>query len=270
MTVGDNYVFQTGRSAAARLELLERIYGPSTRMLLGEAELKPGMRVADVGCGSGEVTRQLARIVGETGHVTAIDVSDDQLRIARESCERLGLHNIRFVFADARHTGLDSGSLDAVYSRLLLSHVRQAEEVVQEFHRLLADDGAILIEDQIAADVFTDPPTEIYARVAELAVQVGAIQAVDYCIGRQLPHLLRNNGFTVELSRKVQVGVFEGEAKRWCEASVREAAAAIQKAGAIDAAVLAAMLKELERVALDETTMVYQPPLVQVRGRKRP
>lgn len=65
------YVLATGSAAANRLRILHSIYGPGARQLLLNAGIKPGMRVADLGCGVGMVTQLLAELVGRTGEVSA-------------------------------------------------------------------------------------------------------------------------------------------------------------------------------------------------------
>ena len=100
--VGDDYVLTTGDNGADRLRLLDKVYGASTRRMLLEAGLRPGMRVLDVACGVGTVTCWIAEQVGERGAVVAADISPDQLAVAREtwaSCE--GLQPVEFIEASA-------------------------------------------------------------------------------------------------------------------------------------------------------------------------
>src|SRR6516162_7601298 len=108
-----SYVLATGQAAAYRLRLLHGLYGEGTRRVLLEAGLRPGMRVADFGCGVGMVTSLLADLVGPTGSVVGIDSSGAQLAQARERLNTDGAH-IRFVEASATDTGLPSGSFDLV------------------------------------------------------------------------------------------------------------------------------------------------------------
>jgi SAM-dependent methyltransferase len=77
-------VLATGESAAYRLRLLHRLYEEGTRHVLLEAGLRPGMCVADVGCGVGMVTALLAELVGPKGQVVGIDASGAQLAVANE------------------------------------------------------------------------------------------------------------------------------------------------------------------------------------------
>src|SRR5262245_13197863 len=47
------YALATGAAAGHRLRMLHELYGPGTRRVLLDAGLRPGMRVADLGCGVG-------------------------------------------------------------------------------------------------------------------------------------------------------------------------------------------------------------------------
>jgi SAM-dependent methyltransferase len=108
------YVLATGEAADYRLRLLHDLYGPGTRRLLADAGLRPGMRVADLGCGVGMVTALLAELVDPRGHVVGIDASAAQLARARERLNAGGSIT-SFVEASATDTGLPPGSFDLVY-----------------------------------------------------------------------------------------------------------------------------------------------------------
>ena len=58
------YLLDVGDDEAARLALLNRIYGPYTESFLNQAGLAPEMNVLDVGCGTGSLTTTLARVTG--------------------------------------------------------------------------------------------------------------------------------------------------------------------------------------------------------------
>jgi ubiquinone/menaquinone biosynthesis C-methylase UbiE len=109
-----DYVLATGDAAAHRLNLLHQTYGPAGRELLLRAGIRPGMRVADLGCGVGMVTQLLAELVGPTGEVIGVDSSSAQVDHARSSL--CGLTHVRFVEASATETKLERESFDLVYS----------------------------------------------------------------------------------------------------------------------------------------------------------
>src|SRR5947208_1242084 len=90
----DRYVLATGAGGAYRLRLVDEVHGADTRAFLLRAGLRPGMRVADVGCGTGTVACWMAEQVGPDGSVVGIDVSEGQIQQARVNAAAVGLHNV--------------------------------------------------------------------------------------------------------------------------------------------------------------------------------
>lgn len=264
--VGDNYVFATGDQAAPRLAILEKVYGPSTRMHLNDAGIGPGMSVVEVGCGVGYTSCQLARGVLPDGHVRAIDVSGDQLRLARENATRAGIENVEFVEASALSTGLASESADVVYARLLLSHLRQPGEGLREFFRILRPGGTLLVEDLIASQAYSSPESPAFVLSRDMAMQFCAKNGVDYAIGLRLAELAREAGFHVDAIRTVQPAYSVGDEKRWWEYSVREAGPMFVKTGLTDAEGLEALMRQLTELSLDPDVLIAQPVMTQIRA----
>jgi ubiquinone/menaquinone biosynthesis C-methylase UbiE len=70
----ERYVIRGGRSGYQRLQMLARVQNPNTLEVLRQAGLCPGMHCLDVGCGSGDVTFELARLAGPDGSATGLDM----------------------------------------------------------------------------------------------------------------------------------------------------------------------------------------------------
>ena len=77
------YAIAGGKEGKQRLDLLSDAMRPSTLELLDSAGLKAGDQCLDAGCGGGHVARDMARIVGPTGHVIGIDFDPHVLEFAR-------------------------------------------------------------------------------------------------------------------------------------------------------------------------------------------
>lgn len=98
--------------------------------------IKPGARVADIGAGWGYFTARLAKAVGPSGRVVAIDAEPKALAKLRERVQRDGLTNVDVIEGTQRDTQLAAGSLDAAlivnaYHEMtdygaMLSQIRQA------------------------------------------------------------------------------------------------------------------------------------------------
>src|SRR5580698_3585230 len=137
-TASDVYALDTGDAGAARLRLLDRVYGTSTRRLLREAGLGKGSRVLDLACGIGAVSCWLAGEAGATGQVVAGDVNPDQLVVAKWHCAKCDHPApIQYIETSAYATGLPAESFDIVHVRLLLCHLTDPEKVLDEARRLL-------------------------------------------------------------------------------------------------------------------------------------
>jgi len=87
-----------------------------TEVVFPDLEVPSGGRVADIGCGFGDTSIELARRVGPDGHVTGIDICDDFLAIARHDQESAGIRNLEFLVCDVERA-LPLASYDFVFSR---------------------------------------------------------------------------------------------------------------------------------------------------------
>src|SRR4051812_22453383 len=84
MSVEDPYIIRGGLAGRERLRVLARAMHPTTAALLDRVGVAPGMDCLDVGCGGGDVTRELARRVAPAGHAVGMDRDVAKLAIARE------------------------------------------------------------------------------------------------------------------------------------------------------------------------------------------
>ena len=108
------------------------------------------MRCLDVGCGGGDVSMLLAQRVGDEGHVTGIDLDSIKLDIAAGDAADVGASNVEFRQANVFELGEEIGeiaSFDLVYSRFLLTHLRDPQGALRSMIEMLRPGGVIAIED---------------------------------------------------------------------------------------------------------------------------
>lgn len=265
-TVGDDYVLATGDEGAARLHLLDEVYGASSRAACEAAGLGAGWQVADIGCGVGDLSCWFAERVGPRGSVIAMDVSADQLRHGRERAGRLGHGNISFVEGSVYEPGLPAGELDLVFCRFLLCHLQRPADALAQMAALLRPGGTLVAQDMVMTSMFSDPPSRAYQRFAELAAEVGAVLGVDYDVGRRLFGMFRDLGLG-ELGVSVHQPAFTtGERKRLWEYTFLEAAPGAAAAGIGDEEELAELTAEFAAISADDSALVVQPALFAVSG----
>ncbi len=90
---------------------------PFGRRALARADVAPGHRVLDVGCGGGETTMALGKAVGPSGSALGIDISRALLDHARATAAAAGAVNVSFELVDAQTAQLPAGAFDRLFSR---------------------------------------------------------------------------------------------------------------------------------------------------------
>src|SRR5213078_2579136 len=94
-------------------ETLANCHGP----FLAAAAVRERDRVLDVGCGTGQATRDVAR-VAVNGSALGIDLSSQMIALARRTAAAEGLDNVQFRHADAQIHPFESADFDVVISRM--------------------------------------------------------------------------------------------------------------------------------------------------------
>jgi SAM-dependent methyltransferase len=260
-----DYVLATGDAAAHRLNLLHRTYGPAGRELLLRAGIRPGMRVADLGCGVGMVTQVLAELVGPGGEVIGVDFSTAQIKHARTSLGDLA--NVKFVEASATDTKLERESFDLVYSRFLLIHLKEPHVALREMYDLLKPDGILVCEDGDLTSADSEPDSKL-KEFSNLFAGLGPCWGVDYSLGRRLLHLVIDANFADPEITFNQPVFAKGENKRLLDLSVAEAGPSFIKAGLISENELEDLLVEMRRLADDDSVVAMLPRVTQIWARK--
>lgn len=108
--------------------------------------LKPGDRVADLGCGTGAYTIALAREVGDMGQVFAVDVHRDMLHTLAGTLERQKLLNVEMLWADIeKGIPIDAYSLDAVVMSNILFQLHDIDAALSYVAKILKPEGQLLV-----------------------------------------------------------------------------------------------------------------------------
>jgi SAM-dependent methyltransferase len=122
-------------------EVLREAAGPVTNKLIELAGVKPGSRVLDIACGTGEPALPAARIAGPAGFVLATDLAEEMLEVAREKAEAEGLKNVEFRRVDGETLDVEGSSFDAATCRWGLMFMPEPLKCLRQAHRALKSGG---------------------------------------------------------------------------------------------------------------------------------
>ena len=117
--MAQTYAIRSGQSGRERLRVLSYVLQAGTFDFLDKVGVRPRMGCLDVGCGGGDVTRELARRVGAAGRVVGLDMDAAQLQIVRAETAAQNIHNIDYRVADVTNPPSDLGNFDLIYTRFL-------------------------------------------------------------------------------------------------------------------------------------------------------
>jgi len=154
--------------------------------------LKPGMRVADIGAGTGLFSRLMARAVRPGGRVIAVDIApnfvDNLLRVARER----GIDNLDGVVNDQKSTGLKPASLDLAFICDTYHHFEFPRAMLASVHQSLRPGGDLVVIDFERIPGVSSPWVLGHVRGGREEV-IEEIEAAGFRLVEQRPELLRSN-----------------------------------------------------------------------------
>lgn len=193
MTQTAQYVLGSEVAELERLDLQAQSIAVPTVALLRAAGLGAGMRVLDLGCGLGHVSRLVAEIVGPGGAVLGVDRDARMIEHAERRRAEAGLDHVRHVEGDAR-TFRDAEPFDAVVERLCLFHLPEPVEVVRHHVEALRPGGIFTAIDFDCGALRSEPPTALMTEL--VGWMNAAFRAADAnpVIGTRLQLILRDAG----------------------------------------------------------------------------
>ncbi|MGC9605578.1 MAG: class I SAM-dependent methyltransferase [Minisyncoccia bacterium] len=136
---------------------------------LAKLGLADGMKVVDLGAGSGFYSMEAAKMVGATGRVYAVDVQKELLERLRGVAASHGIRNIEVIWGNAEKIGglrLRDGLADRVIASNILFQIAKPDDFVLEIKRALKPGGKVLLIDWSGASALS-PKTIVPAQKAQ-------------------------------------------------------------------------------------------------------
>jgi ubiquinone/menaquinone biosynthesis C-methylase UbiE len=123
------------------------------------ARVEPGMHVLELGPGPGTFTLEIAGRVGDSGRVTAVDISPAMIARLEAKLEKAGAPNVTARVAEAYELPLPDSSVDRVFMVTVLAEIPGREQALAEIQRVLKPDGLLAVGEFIVDPDFPLPQT---------------------------------------------------------------------------------------------------------------
>jgi ubiquinone/menaquinone biosynthesis C-methylase UbiE len=147
-------------------------YNPDADLNLGcgiptdFASIKKGDHVLDLGSGAGNDCFVARVLVGKSGRVTGLDMTEQMINKARENCTKLNFKNVEFVLGDIEKMPFDNKLFDVVISNCVLNLVPDKSKAFKEIFRVLKPGGHFCVSDVVIKGTLSEKmkkDVEMYA-----------------------------------------------------------------------------------------------------------
>jgi ubiquinone/menaquinone biosynthesis C-methylase UbiE len=156
--------------------------------------LKPGMRVLDVGCGTGAISKGIAERVGPEGHVTGIDNTEKFITSGKETYQYI--NNLELIYADIFQFD-PAEKFDLIVSARVLQWLNNPVDALKRFKELLNPGGQVSILDYNHEQLAWHPaPPESMLRFYGTFLRWRADAGMNNHIAEDLPGYFEEAGFT--------------------------------------------------------------------------
>ncbi len=132
----------------------------------------------DLGSGRGTDVLRMAEIVGESGYVYGIDISDGMLEKARSNAKKFEINNVSFVKSDLEKLEIADKTADLVISNCTLNHANDKQLVWNEIFRVLKKGGRFVVSDIYATKAISEEYKNDAVAIAEC--WAGAVTRIEY------------------------------------------------------------------------------------------
>lgn len=265
------YILQTGERGRERLEILNDLVNHGFLSFVQQSGLKEGMRVLDIGCGMGILACEIAKLVGPTGRVLGIDISQEQIDQSRLLAEREKISNVAFRQMSAYDIGTLKEEFDLIYTRYILMHIKDPQSVVKSALALLAKEGVMICDERGDNNdaFFCEPQNNGYdAWVNGNKFQM-RVQGSDNTFGMKLHRIFQELGYTSSLCTFYSPCLVTKREKKILRLAFEETAEKVIAEKLYTAEELQTIMKQLRAFEVDDRYFAQYCRFVRIAAKKK-
>jgi ubiquinone/menaquinone biosynthesis C-methylase UbiE len=121
-------------------------------LMLANLGVKRGMNICDMGCGNGFYTLQLAKMVGDRGHLYAVDIQPEMLKLLNDRADKQGVTNFSPILGTFTNPRLPSGKIDLILLVDVYHEFSHPEQMLAAMRDSLSPEGLVALVEYRAED----------------------------------------------------------------------------------------------------------------------
>jgi len=202
MAAEGDYVLGTHEQELARLGVQHRVWRAVVLDCWQRAGITVGKRVLDVGAGPGYASMDLAKIVGPTGEVVALERSQNFISALETICRARSLTNVKIHELDLMKGDLPKGDYDFAWCRWVVSFVNDPSLLIEKFRDVMPKGSVAIFHEYGHYETWQFlPRLPMHERFREHVIATWRESGGEPDAAVQLPGLLGQNGFVIRSAR---------------------------------------------------------------------
>jgi ubiquinone/menaquinone biosynthesis C-methylase UbiE len=194
MATPQSYILGHNDRERRRLAIQASVLRPITERFFEDAGISAGMKVLDLGCGVGDVSMILSRMVGAEGKVTGLDFDPAAVAAARQRTAEAGVTNTVFVESNVADWQADV-QMDAVAGRHILIHTPDPVAILRRAADFMRPGGILAFQEyDFSLWVPSWPESALNSRIMRVFVELFP-KLTHANAGSRLHHWYRQAGF---------------------------------------------------------------------------
>jgi predicted O-methyltransferase YrrM len=272
-TTKSEYVMGHTDRERRRLSLQASILNPLTDSFLRRAGVSAGMNVLELGCGIGEVSLIVARLVGPHGHLHGIDIDPAAVEIARSRINSAGHDHVTFEQVGVMEHA-PNVKYDAVIGRHILIHMKDALAALHKAVSMVPEGGLVAFQEYDLSLLRSGyPELPLMSRMGGYVVEFARRAVPKPDIGTQLFYLMQEAGLPPPECRAeiIMDGGPHSPIYEWVTETVISLSPGFQAVGMepLPCTDSATLTRQLREEAMEKRGVAFAPMMVGAFARKR-